>query len=410
MNVHIQNFQSHADTSIDVEGFTVVLGASNNGKSALVRAMAAALFNKAGDLFVRTGQPDDATVTLDGLATNALPVTLSWSKGKKPAVFVLNGETFAKVGKSTPALLQDLGFRMVSLKDQDLRVQVAGQHDRIFLLHESGYTLVDALAEASRLDVFSNAVEACSTDLRAATGTLRTIKARLETYTVQAESLLPSARAWLEAAQAAAARQEETRAEYQRMDRRLLARKTVVVARAIPAPQTPPAALQTAFPQALKSFMTARAARALAAPGAYPEAVDATPYRTLAEAWQTLRVSRAVPGVVPPPVPIDGNRFRDGVAAYKRFMTARRVGTFAPQPLPAPIEAEAVLKALTSYVGLSYNVTSCEQEATKAASVAIAAAREVDQFFLDHPACPTCGGLWTRGSEFSESTPSVAVG
>jgi AAA15 family ATPase/GTPase len=43
MHARIENFQSHADTQVEIEGFTVILGPSNHGKSALVRAVAAAL-------------------------------------------------------------------------------------------------------------------------------------------------------------------------------------------------------------------------------------------------------------------------------------------------------------------------------------------------------------------------------
>ena len=53
VDVEIRNFQSIEKATIKIDGFTVVVGRSNIGKSALVRAVKAALTGAPVSSFVR---------------------------------------------------------------------------------------------------------------------------------------------------------------------------------------------------------------------------------------------------------------------------------------------------------------------------------------------------------------------
>ena len=68
IRVNVENFQSLADVEVQLEGLTALVGPSDRGKSALVRAISAALFNLPGEYFVRTG-------------TESARVTIGWLKG-----------------------------------------------------------------------------------------------------------------------------------------------------------------------------------------------------------------------------------------------------------------------------------------------------------------------------------------
>ena len=46
--VNIKNYQSIKDVSFEVDGFTVIIGKNNIGKSAIIRALEAPLANQAG--------------------------------------------------------------------------------------------------------------------------------------------------------------------------------------------------------------------------------------------------------------------------------------------------------------------------------------------------------------------------
>src|SRR5574341_1202033 len=58
-----KDFQSLSDVDIDLGQLTVITGRSNSGKSAVIRAVAAAVFNRTGQGFIRRGA-DKAQVRL----------------------------------------------------------------------------------------------------------------------------------------------------------------------------------------------------------------------------------------------------------------------------------------------------------------------------------------------------------
>lgn len=165
MRVSVKNFQSLADASLDVEGLTVLVGPSDLGKSALVRAVSGALFNLPGDFFVRRGA-SHASVTLEGVPTVDPGKTLdvTWRKGASKNEFVVDGELFSKVGSDTPAPLAAAGYREVS--EEQVRPQVADQFDRLFLLDRPGSVVASVLTALSRVLVVSSADRLCAKDAK----------------------------------------------------------------------------------------------------------------------------------------------------------------------------------------------------------------------------------------------------
>lgn len=163
MKVHVQNFQSLKDAQLDVEGLTVIVGPSDLGKSALVRAIEAALFNLPGDYFVRAGATF-AEVHLAEVPTAAGgTLDVVWRKGKGKNEFVVNGAKFDKVGTDAPPPLVVAGFRDVA---EEVRPQIATQFDRLFLLDRPGSTVADILTALSRVVVVAAADRLCATDVR----------------------------------------------------------------------------------------------------------------------------------------------------------------------------------------------------------------------------------------------------
>src|SRR6187401_3651056 len=103
MKISIRNFQSLGKVDLDVEGLTVLVGASHRGKSALIRAVEGALFNKPGNYFVRNGTKE-ADVTLSSVpdATGGTH-WVHWVKGiSGGAKYWVDNEPYSKVGTSTP--------------------------------------------------------------------------------------------------------------------------------------------------------------------------------------------------------------------------------------------------------------------------------------------------------------------
>lgn len=168
MKITVRDFQSLGSTEIEATGLTVVVGRSNLGKSALIRAVTAALFNRPGEDFIRQGKAH-ASVTLDGLPGVG---TVEWLKGHNLNQFTVNGTLFSKVGLDAPPPITQAGYRDVFIGDkernkgEEIRPQIAGQFDPPFLLTKPGSFINDVISVVSRLGVLLNANGRCAKDLK----------------------------------------------------------------------------------------------------------------------------------------------------------------------------------------------------------------------------------------------------
>lgn len=188
MRASIRDFQSIKAVDVELVGLTVLVGPSNAGKSALVRALAGALFNRPGDSFVRQGaKVAEVTLTEVPVRDGDPLASVVWTKGAGVNQFVINGEKFSNVGKVAPQRLLDGGYRDLDIDDRvTLRPQVSGQFNGPFLLDASGSVVSEVLTRASRLDVLLRAGAACTKDLR---GTRQTLGIRRADLTVAKRGL-----------------------------------------------------------------------------------------------------------------------------------------------------------------------------------------------------------------------------
>lgn len=169
MKITVKNFQSLADVEIEAEGLTVILGRSNLGKSAFIRAVESALFNRSGEWFVRLGT-SQASVAIEGLPSAAGDgQQVRWNKGPGINCFEVNGTTYDKVRRDAPPVLQEWGYRDIAIESGSttryLRPQVATQQEGpYFILKEPGSFIADVLTAASRLSVLMVAQDRCNAD------------------------------------------------------------------------------------------------------------------------------------------------------------------------------------------------------------------------------------------------------
>lgn len=96
LKVDLENFQSISKGSLEfVQGINIIVGQSNSGKSAILRAIKGAVLNPNGSQkYIQKG-------------TNGFKVNLEyegnsieWSRGAKSPKYVVNGEEYLKVGSS----------------------------------------------------------------------------------------------------------------------------------------------------------------------------------------------------------------------------------------------------------------------------------------------------------------------
>lgn len=178
--IKIKNFQSIGEAEFKIDGFTVVVGKNNIGKSALVRAIDSALTNRAGKDFIRHGtKKTEVSIKRDGL-------TVDWQKGTK-TLYDVNGKSFSALNRSVPKPLIEAGFRRLEIGSEKLNPNLAPQFNPLFLLDRPGSTVTETLSSMYKLDVISAADDLCQKQLRATKALLKTRNKDLEDLDVKLE-------------------------------------------------------------------------------------------------------------------------------------------------------------------------------------------------------------------------------
>lgn len=191
--LRIHNFQSLKDVQLELAPFTVIVGPSSSGKSALTRAIRTLTSNRRGTEWITHGErvaaitavTDAGTVTLTrsrttASADNAYVLT--------PADAALPPVTYSKLGGETP---QDVSrfLGIPSGSSSSPPINFAGQFDKPFLLDDSASEVARVLGALTNVDViFSGARESnrqrlnASATLKLRTGDLAEIRAEIPTF------------------------------------------------------------------------------------------------------------------------------------------------------------------------------------------------------------------------------------
>ena len=181
--VRVENFQSHEDTEFDLSpGINLIVGSSEAGKSALLRAINFALHNEPrGDDFVRM-ERDETRVHIwwnDGCY-------LCRIKGEsRNAVLITDQDGyqqgFEKIGTSLPSeALKVLGYPPIDSESGP--IAYADQHQPLFLVTLSASELPRTISRLTGIDDFEDAAEALNKEANAANRKIKDSTKRLEKY------------------------------------------------------------------------------------------------------------------------------------------------------------------------------------------------------------------------------------
>jgi len=173
VKVSIKNFQSIEDCEVKIDGLTVLVGKSNIGKSAVIRAIQGALTNREGEDFVTEGK-DHTEVHLQ---TDKLD--LLWKKGGDFNDYTINGEALEKVGRGAPPHIAESGFGEIEAGRESISVQIADQFHPLFLLNASGSVAAEAISDVGRLTDLQTALRNCDKDRREVRSTRKVRKTDL---------------------------------------------------------------------------------------------------------------------------------------------------------------------------------------------------------------------------------------
>lgn len=147
--VRVEHFQSLRSLDLQFSKFVVVVGPSNSGKSALLRAIRVLAQNASSPSFVSHGQRSaEVALTFDE------EVSVGLKRGKGLSTYWIGDpdgvEEYPKAGTSVPAEVAR-SLRFASIEDESL--SFAFQFDRPFLLSDPGTKVAKVLGDLTNINV-----------------------------------------------------------------------------------------------------------------------------------------------------------------------------------------------------------------------------------------------------------------
>lgn len=180
MKLKIKNFQSISDAEIEFPtGITVIQGESNNGKTAILRAVKAIVTNPSGSgHYVQHGKKS-AIVELTNNGE-----TLSWERAKNSTSYKYKDQIFQKTSKQDSNSFCDLGFvrgskgELLNLSDEWSVLFPFGYSDtELFKLFEDLFAITDS---AKVIDGMKGDETSCNKDRLLQQDGLEFLKNRLK--------------------------------------------------------------------------------------------------------------------------------------------------------------------------------------------------------------------------------------
>lgn len=170
MKLSIKNFQSIEYQEFEFNNFSILIGSSNLGKSAIVRALRAVLYNEFDKSYIRFGE-DTTNISLE-LNTNISKIeyTRSYKKSiNEYKVYYSDGkiEILDKVGIESIQPLKDLGFKYLELdrSNDKINTNFQSQLEGLFLFNSSDVIISSFFNKVFNVDKYENALRECNKDI-----------------------------------------------------------------------------------------------------------------------------------------------------------------------------------------------------------------------------------------------------
>jgi DNA repair protein SbcC/Rad50 len=145
-SLQIRNFQKHKSLNIDLDQITCIIGASDQGKSAVIRALRWAMLNQPrGTTFITNGKSKcGVQVVLDGHK-------LERRRTASDNVYKLNGDEFRAFSNKVPETIENI------LNVSELHFQ--GQHDAPYWMGLGGFEVSRQLNSIVDLSVIDQTIK-----------------------------------------------------------------------------------------------------------------------------------------------------------------------------------------------------------------------------------------------------------
>lgn len=176
-SLHVRNFQSHKITDIDFSpGVNVILGPSDSGKTALIRALRWAFFNlPQGDAF-RSDWGGDTRVAV-GLEDGRL----IRDKTNSQNLYMLNDEEFKAFGRNVPEPISE--FLNLS------RINLLSQYDPPFMIAWKPTERGEYLNKICNYEVIDRAIRNVNKMIRTEKSAIKSLEGELKRHKENEEAL-----------------------------------------------------------------------------------------------------------------------------------------------------------------------------------------------------------------------------
>lgn len=188
-SLHVRHFQSLDDVELELAPFTVIVGPSSSGKSALTRALNTLIANRRGHAFISHGERI-STITA---RTSQGTVTLTRGKGTSDNSYVIIPSdpahplapqtTYSKLGGEVPAEVSK--FLGIDPRDP---IAFASQFDKPYLLDDSPAEIARTLGSLTNATVLLEGARESNRRKLDAKRTLTTRQADLQSITERVPS------------------------------------------------------------------------------------------------------------------------------------------------------------------------------------------------------------------------------
>lgn len=175
-NIKIRNFQAHKHLEIELDPhITSIIGPSDSGKSAIIRALRWLIFNRPlGDAFIKTGSKQAAVI----LKTENHTIK---RKIGQENLYILDGEKYKAFKAGVPEEIQNI------LKLDEINFQ--NQHDSPFWFNESAGEVSRQLNQIVDLEIMDKTLTNLAGELRKARAEESVIQKRIEETSEQRQKL-----------------------------------------------------------------------------------------------------------------------------------------------------------------------------------------------------------------------------
>lgn len=179
-NISIKDFQIIKKASLTfLPGLNCIIGQSNNGKSALLRATKSAIYNIAGTTSVRLGCNSYAV----GIQANGHTVILQ--KGANSS-YKIDGVVMNKIGRTQiPEVAEALKIKELNLNGSNEEINFLDQMEKPFLLDRSETELFRFIVDSGKDSNVTQALKLLTQDRQQLTRDITTTEGRLEQVGVQ---------------------------------------------------------------------------------------------------------------------------------------------------------------------------------------------------------------------------------